>query len=472
MKRLDIDPLTRIEGQARVILEMRDDGSVKNACLQVMELRGFEKILTGMEIEMMPLVTARICGICPVSHSLASAKAIDAMFGVEPPTAGRLLRELLNLAAFIESHALHFFFLAAPDLVLGIGSDPSMRNMFGLLEAQPQLSADALHLRSLGQKMVEILGARGVHPVTAVGGGMAYKPTDAELEELLGMAREALELSRILAGFGTALLDSRGSLVDMFEIPSFYLGMVKDGVCGMYDGALRVVDSAGGRVATFHGHEYAVFIKEKALPDSYMKATYFDDDGELTMYQVGSQARLNVADSIGTPLAQEMLEELREKHGRVVTKPVLFNYARLVELVYACERCVELLEDDRIMSGETRKPLGDPVGEVMHGVGVVEAPRGLLIHEYETDELGRVARANLIVATQQNNLAINEMIRECAARFARSDVSEETLLNAIEFGIRCFDPCMSCATHAVGGMKLEVVLRHRGEVLKTFGRRQ
>jgi coenzyme F420-reducing hydrogenase alpha subunit len=472
VKRLDIDPLTRIEGQARVILEMRDDGSVKDACLQVMELRGFEKILTGMEIETMPLVTARICGICPVSHSLASAKAVDAMFGVEPPAAGRLLRELLNLAAFIQSHALHFFFLAAPDLVLGIGSDASARNMFGLLEAQPQLSADALRLRSLGQKMVEILGARGVHQVTAVGGGMAYCPTEEEFDELLGMATEALELSRTLAGFGTSILDGRRSLVDMFEIPSFYMGLVKDGVCNMYDGALRVVDSAGGRVATFRGSEYAQYVKEEALPNSYMKATYFDDDGELKMYQVGSLARLNVADSVGTPLAQEMLEELREKHGRLITRPVLFNYARLVELVHACERCLELLEDERIFSDDTREPLGDPVGEVMHGVGVVEAPRGLLIHEYETDELGRVARANLIVATQQNNLAINEMIRECAARFSLPDVSEDTLLNGIEFGIRCFDPCMSCATHAVGRMALEVVLCHRGEVLKTFGRRR
>jgi F420-non-reducing hydrogenase large subunit len=472
MRRLNIDPLTRIEGQARVILEIDDDGVVRNSCLQVMELRGFEKMLTGMEIEMMPLVTARICGICPVSHSLAAAKAIDAMFGIEPPDAGKLLRELLNLAAFIQSHALHFFFLAAPDLVLGIGSDPGQRNMFGLLEAQPELSADALRLRSLGQKMVEVLGARGIHQVTAVGGGMAYRPTEEELEDLSSVAAEALELSKMLSDFGTALLDSRGSLVDMFEIPSSYMGMVKDGVCGLYEGALRVVDSAGGRVATFHASDYAQYIKEEALPFSYMKATYFDDDGELSMYQVGSLARLNVADSVGTPVAQEMLEELREKHGRIITRPVLFNYARLIELVHACERCVELLEDDRIRSDETREPLGDPVGEVMHGVGAVEAPRGLLIHEYETDDQGRVARANLIVATQQNNLAINEMVRKCAASFAGPDIDEDALLNGIEFGIRCFDPCMSCATHAIGQMKLEVVLQHQGEVLKTIGRRR
>ena len=470
MTKISIDPLTRIEGQARVILEVDDTGVVSDACFQVMELRGFEKFLTGMEIEQMPLITARICGICPVSHSLASSKAIDAMFGVEPPPAGKMLRELLNLAAFIHSHALHFFFLAAPDIILGIGSDPSTRNIFGLLDAHPQLVRDAIKLRSLAQKIVESIGARSIHQVTAVGGGMAYKPSDQEREELLRVAGEALELGKTLGAYGIDLLDGMGELVDMFELPSLYMGTVKGGRCNLYNGSLRVVDMTGVQVAEFHAGDYERYIEEQALPFSYMKATYFDDGGELNMYQVGSLARLNVTESMETPLAQEMLEAFRERHGRIVSKPVLFNYARLVELVYACEKCVQLLEDDLLVTGDTRVPLGDPTGRVMRGIGEVEAPRGVLIHEYETDESGRVARANLIVATQQNNLAINEMVKKCATAFGSSGITRDAFLNAIEFGIRCFDPCLSCATHAIGGMKVEVVFMRDGEVLKRIGR--
>jgi F420-non-reducing hydrogenase large subunit len=470
VSKMSIDPLTRIEGQSRVILQVDDAGAVSDAFFQVMELRGFEKFITGMEIEQMPFITSRICGICSVSHSLASCKAIDAMFGVEPPRAGKMLRELLGLASLIHSHALHFFYLASPDIIMGIGSDPAARNVFGLFRAQPQLVRDAVKLSSLAARMVEMIGARGIHQVTAVGGGMAYKPSDSQRQELLDIAGEALELGKALGAFGIDLLGGMGDLIDMFQLPSLFMGTVKGGRCNLYDGALRVVDTTGVQVAEFPAAEYERYIEEQALPFTYLKATYFDDGGELNMYQVGSLARLNVTESMETPLAQEMLAVFRDRYGRIVTGPVLYNYARLVELVYACEKAVGLLEDDLLVTGEPRVPLGDPTGRLMRGVGQVEAPGGVLIHEYESDESGRISKANLIVATQQNNLAINKMLKNCASAFGSSGVSQDAFLNAVEFIIRCFDPCLSCATHAVGHEGMQVVVARDGEVIKRTGR--
>lgn len=466
---ITIDPVTRIEGHARVFLDLADDGSLSAAGLVVNELRGFERILVGMEADRMPLVTARICGVCPSAHHLAAAKALDRLAGVEPPPAAVLIRELLYMGHLIHSHALSLFVLQGPDLVLGLDADPAVRNVVGVVAAAPEVAKQALRCRTIGQRINEMVGGRGTHPVTAVAGGVTFDMTEERQRTLRGWIDEVLPLAADLAATARTLLlrqlDQHPSLLEGWSQATWHQGTVQNGCLNLYDGRLRVVDDTGKVRLDFDAADYDRFLVESTIDWSYMKPVAIQVDGAARTYRVGPQARLNCAESTGTPLADRALAEMRASFGRAINAVVLQIYARVIELVYACERAKAIIEDPAI-TGPTRVPVTFRAGR---GVAHVEAPRGTLIHDYTVDDRGVIRAANLIVATQQNYAAINRSIEQAAAThvIGRDD---KGLLNAIEFAIRCYDPCLSCATHAVGQMPLVVTVREDGRVVRTVRR--
>ncbi len=459
---IEINPVTRIEGHARVSLELDDAGKVSAATLHVLEFRGFERFVEGMQVELMPTLTTRICGTCPHAHHLAAAKAVDRVFGVTPPRAAVLLRELLNCGSMIHSHAIHFFALAGPDLLLGIGAPPEQRSVVALLDLAPELARQALELRSLGQRIVELVGGRGTHPVTCVAGGMSAGIDGEAREKLQRMAARALELSLIALEAGKGALARDADLLRALPLAVADLGTVNEGRLDLYDGVLRLRRADGSRALEFAAQSYREHLYEEALPHTYAKQTWFQDPaGPPIPYRVGPLARLNVVDSIDTPLAQAELEALREFFGDPCHETVLAHHARLIEIVHHAEKAVALLADDEIQSPHVRtKPTGTPRPAVAH----VEAPRGVLIHDYDVDADGIVRHANFLVATQQNLSSINASLRAAAERFVERP--EPELLNGIEFAIRCYDPCLSCSTHQVGKMPLELEFVQRGRVVR------
>ncbi len=468
-KTIAIDPVTRIEGHARVRLDMADDGTVAEARLIVNELRGFERILVGMEADRMPLVTARICGVCPSAHHLAAVKALEAALGIAPPPAAVLLRELLYAGHYIHSHALSLFILAGPDLVFGVDGDPAVRNIVGVVQAAPEVANRALALRSLGQKINEMVGGRGIHPVTAVVGGTTFDPEPEKVQVLRNMADRGLALARELGRAVKELLAKRiaerPEFLTALQQPIFSMATVKDGKADVYDGRIRLVDAAGAVKAEFPPAEYETHLCEKAFDWSYMKPVYARSGGQDHVYRVGALARLNCADGMATPLAQAELDEFRATYGRPCHLAVPQIQARVVELVAACEKAQAIAADPAIR-GDRRVPVRFRAGR---GVGHVEAPRGTLFHDYEVDDKGIVRGANLVVATQQNYAAINASIKQAAGAFVAGR-GDDRLLNAVEFAIRCYDPCLSCATHAAGRMPLEIEVRRGGETVRRLGR--
>ncbi len=467
---ITIDPVTRIEGHARVFLDLDEAGALASAGLVVNELRGFERILVGMPADRMPLITARICGVCPSAHHLAAVKALDMAAGVEPPPAGRLLRELLYMGHYIHSHALSLFVLSGPDLVLGLDGDPAQRNIVGVVGAAPEVAKKALRLRTLGQKINELVGGRGTHPVTAIAGGMSFRLDEERRGTLCAWIDEATGIASELAPIARDLLlrqvERHAAMIGGWTLPVWSVGTVQeDGTLSLYDGRLRAVDATGAVRLEFPTQDYDRHLAEAALDWSYMKPVRIRDGGGVTEYRVGPLARLNAAERTGTPLADAELATLRQTFGRPAHHTVLQIYARVIELVYACERARALVNDPEIL-GESRVPTRFVAGRA---VGHVEAPRGVLIHDYQIDEEGIIRSANLIVATQQNYAAINQSIEQAAATHVVGR-DDDGLLNAIEFAIRCYDPCLSCATHAVGQMPLEVVVRQAGQAARVVRR--
>jgi F420-non-reducing hydrogenase large subunit len=459
-----IDPITRIEGHAKIILDMNDDGSARSGGLVVNELRGFERILVGTAADQLPLITARICGVCPSAHHLAACKALDQAAGVEPPPAAALLRQLLYAGHVIHSHTLSLFVLAGPDLVLGMDADAAHRNVTGLVEAQPDVARKALRLRSLGQKINEMVGGRGVHPVTGVAGGITFKLDKEKHATLCRWSDEATSLAVELAGVAKTLLgrliDSQPQLVSAWSLPTWYMGTVKNGRVNFYDGLLRVMNDTGQIVREFPVQDYDQHLTEVAWDWSYMKPIYMRDGEALRSYRVNTLGRINVTDSMETPRADEELQHFRDSFGRPCHSTLMHLYARAIELIYACEKSRVLLDDPAIW-GETRVPVKFRGGR---GIGHVEAPRGTLIHDYTIDEDGIVRKANLIVATQQNYDAINQSILQAVGTHIDPRTGDG-LLNALEFAIRCYDPCLSCATHAVGHMPMEIEIRQSGKII-------
>ncbi len=453
-----IDPVTRIEGHAKITVYLDDSGEVNDAHFHVTELRGFEKFCEGRTLWEMPSLTARICGICPVSHILASAKAGDAILAVRIPKAAELLRRLMNTAQFVQSHALSFFYLSAPDMLLGWDSDPAQRNVIGLIGANPELARKGIRLRSFGQQILERLGGKRIHQAWAVPGGVSSSLAKEDVDFIKSNLPEALDTIRItLDLFKSSFSDeeTRGMLGDF---PSLFMGLVSpDGEWEHYEGKIRIVDSQGKIVVDqFDPARYPEIIQEASEGWSYLKFPHYAPLGYPEgMYRVGPLGRVNACDRFGTPLADAELEEFRAttqgRSGRVFD----YHYTRLMEILASLERMERLINDERILSPRIRAEAG--INE-LEGVGIHEAPRGTLFHHYKVDPNGVIQWVNLIVSTGQNNLAMNRSIKEIAQRHIHNGKFNEGILNRIEGGIRAFDPCLSCSVHAVGQMPLIVDL--------------
>jgi NAD-reducing hydrogenase large subunit len=461
-QKIMIEPVTRIEGHAKVGIYIDDAGKVERAIFHVNEFRGFEKFCEGRMFFEMPLITERICGICPVSHHLVSAKACDQIVGVEPPRPASLLRELMHMGQIIQSHSMHVFELGGPDLLLGFDCDPAVRNVVGLYGANPELTVKAIKLRKYGQQIIARLGGRRVHPVFAVPGGVnaALKPADreamlAELDEMLGYVQDGLAVMR-------GWVEANGEDLAKFGVfPTGYLGMVdQDNAVQLYDGDIRLVDQGRQELDRFDGRKYLDYISEHVEPWTYLKFPYYKKLGWPDgVYRVGPLGRLNAAQKMATPLAQHEYERFQAlRGGEVIEGTLYYHYARLIEDLYAVEHTRELLEDPDILSTDIQ--INRPVTN-FEGVGVIEAPRGTLWHHYQVDENGMLTKVNLIVATGNNNFAMSKAVDSVAKTYIDGNNVTEGALNRVEAAIRAYDPCLSCSTHAIGQMPLELVVYDR-----------
>jgi len=453
-----IQPVSRIEGHAKVTIQLDDTGNVQDTRVNVIELRGFEKFCIGRPVEEMPRITPRICGVCPWSHHLASGKACDAVFGVDPPPAAKKLRELANSIAYMEEHILHFYFLAGPDFVMGPDADPSVRNVIGIVGKVPDVARKVVRVRHMGAKMLEIIAGKSIHPDAVVPGGFSKPLLPAERDQLRKMADECFDLAKFSIAFAKENIFPQ--YLDVVKslgiIETGFLGTVKDdGALNLYDGKLRLMSKDGSYV-DFPYHQYTDYISEHVEPWSYVKFPYDKRAGAFSMdldhpngiYRVNTLARINVCDYIDTPLAQKELEEFRQLFGRPAQLTLLYHWARLIELLYNAEHVIRLLDDPEITSVDTRKKV-EP--RAARGIGCVEAPRGTLIHDYTTDENGMLTNVNLIVATTHNNAPINMSVKQAAKSLIKNGKYDQGILNRVEMAIRAYDPCLSCATHAFDG---------------------
>lgn len=479
MKNIEIAPISRIEGHGKVTVQVDDSGNVSDAHFHVMEIRGFEKFLEGAAVEEAPRITPRICGVCQTSHHIASAKATDQVFGLEPPETAKKLRELLLLGQYIMSHSLHFYFLAGPDLVMGPESDPAMRNVVGILKTNPDLGMMAIKTRKIGQQITAIVGGKPISPVTAVPGGMSRGLTSDQQADLLGKAKEAIGLVEKGIEVAKPLFSKYAEAIELLGPVETHFGALtkNGGDISFYDGNVKIIDPSGNLVNEFAPEDYLNYIEEKVQPWSYMKFPYLKQIGYPDgNYRVGPMARLNVIDNIPTEKAAELFAEYKENFG-LAQNPLLYHYARLIELMYSAERAVQLLEDDGITGTDIRQPITEQLmtkaeakesSETRRGVGMIEATRGMLIHDFETDAAGFINRANLIVSTGQNNLAIDIGVRETAKKLIHGEEVSEGLKNQLEMIIRAYDVCLSCATHAIDGSSpLEVdIYDSEGKLLK------
>jgi NAD-reducing hydrogenase large subunit len=467
-KKIELGPLTRVEGHGKISIYLDEKGDVSDAKFHVTEFRGFEKFCEGRMLWDMPVVTTRICGICPVSHHLAAAKACDDLLGITVPPAARKLRELMHMGQFINSHGMHFFFLAAPDFILGPDSDPQKRGIVGICEKNPDLARKAIRLRKIGQDIVDKVGGRPIHPVTAIPGGMSRSLSHADRFDLANSAKEAVGLAQLAVETAYGMLDSYSKrLPSLGNFSTRHMGMVSGGSLELYDGPIKVIEPDGSTAEEFDGKDYLSYIGEHVEDSSWLKFPFLRQVGwPKGTYRVGPLARLNVSDSVGTPLAAARFASF--KGAGIVQENLYYHISRTIELLYACERTLELLQDDDLVSKEVRVRADRKAGE---GVGVIEAPRGTLFHHYRTDEDGRITGANFIVATAHNNKAIDRSVKEAAKTFVTSGRMKEGILNRIEMAVRCYDPCLSCSTHAIGEMPVEIRLySHDGALIDILER--
>jgi len=457
-KTITIAPVSRIEGHAKVTIQLDDAGNVADTQVNVVELRGFEKFCVGRPVEELPRIVTSICGVCPWSHHLASAKTTDVIFGVEPTVTGRKLRELCNALAFQEEHILHFFILAGPDFVMGPDADYTVRNVIGIAQKYPEIGKAVIRNRHLAAQMLGIASGKSIHPVTAVPGGFSKPLTEADREKLLPMAEETLEFAKFAMSYTKENIfpNYADEIASIGVIETGFLGMVTDdGTLNLYDGKLRLM-KPDGTYEEFACEQYKDYIEEHIEPWSYLKFPFakkwgpfsMDLDSPSGIYRTNSLARINVVDRISTPLAQAELEEFREAFGRPAQQTLLYNYARLIELLYNAELAVQLLNDPDITGRETRVPV---TPRAARGIACVEAPRGTLIHEYEADENGMVTDVNLIVGTTHNNAPINMSVKQAAQTLIKEGNYDQGTLNRVEMAIRAYDPCLSCATHKLDG---------------------
>ena len=460
-QRIVIDPVTRIEGHAKISIYIDDEGNVSDAEFHVVEFRGFEKFCEGRPFSEMPGITPRICGICPVSHLLAAAKAGDAIMAVNIPPAADKLHRLMNLGQLIQSHALSFFHLSAPDFLLGWDAPQAKRNVFGLIASNADLARAGIRLRQFGQEIIQVLGGQKIHPAWAVPGGVRSPITEEGRARIRAWLPEANATSKTALELFKKVLETHKKEVQIYgNFPSLFMGLVEpDGTWEHHGGKLRFTDSSGSIIADqLDPQKYYEYISEAVQSSSYLKSPYYSPLGIPDgMYRVGPLARLNVAEQMGTPKADAELKKFKKltRGDNAVISSFHYHYARLIEILACIERVEAALEDPDLLSEDLRADAGI---NSLRGVGVSEAPRGTLFHDYTVDRDGLLKKVNLIVATGQNNLAMNQTVAQIARHYVRGNKIQEPMLNRVEHGIRCYDPCLSCSTHAVGQMPMQVRL--------------
>jgi len=485
-QRITIDPVTRLEGHGKIEVVLDDGGEVERAYFQVPELRGFEKFVQGRPVEEMPQITSRICGVCPTAHHMAATKALDAVYHVVPPEAAKKIRELVYCTFMVEDHALHFYYLGGPDFVLGPDAPPAQRNILGVIQTVGVENAKrVISMRRRLRELIALVGGKPVHPAFGLPGGVAKRFTSDMQKQFQEVAEDAVTFATFtLHIFNDVVLGRREYLdlitSDDYTHRTFYMGMVDEkNRINFYGGDIRVVAPDGKEWKKFDASDYAEVIAEHVEPWSYAKFCYlkslgwkgFTDGTDTSIYSVAPLARLNAADGMATPLAQKEYERyFTALGGKPVHHTLANHWARLVELLYAAERMRELAHDDKLLDPEYRVL---PTATPSEGIGVVEAPRGTLIHHYQTDGCGVVQRANLIVATQNNSARIALSVDKAAKGLIHGGDVPEGVLNKIEMAFRAYDPCNACATHALPGeTPLRLTVRNsEGEPITDLPRR-
>jgi NAD-reducing hydrogenase large subunit len=467
-QKIVIDHVTRIEGHAKITIQLDDKGGVSDAQVHVTQFRGFEKFVEGRPFYEMPSLTARTCGICPVSHLIAASKACDQILAVRIPETAILLRRTLNLAQIIQSHALNFFYLSSPDFLLGMDADPAERNLFGLLRKYPDIARDGVRLRQFGQQIIEWMAAKRIHPSWVVPGGVSSPMTSEVRERILENIPEAKTIIlRTLDWYKDRMGNYQEYIRTFANFPSLFLGLVApDGSLEHYHGRLRVVSPRGSIIADqLDPVEYQNYIGEAVESFSYLKSPYYKPMGYPNgMYRVGPLARMNIATQCGTPRADQELAEFHCLDLGAVLSSFHYHYARLIEILYGIEQIEKMLNDPHILDTNVRAHAGV---NHLEGIGVSEAPRGTLFHHYKVNEDGLVEWANLIIASGNNNLAMNKGVLQAAQHYIHGKEVTEGTLNRIEAVIRAFDPCLACSTHDAGSMAMQVQLyAHDGELLE------
>lgn len=478
MKEILIDPITRLEGHGNVSIFLNNKGEVDNAYLKIPELRGFEKFCIGRKAEHMPQLTSRICGVCPVAHHFAATKALDAAFNVEPTSTAKKLRELMYMGYLIYDHTLHFYYLGGPDFIVGIDAPPEKRNILGVIEkAGLDVAKTVIKHRAYGQRITEIIGGKATHPVCGLPGGMSKPLSEAYRQEIEAMVSSCIDFAQFTLKLFHDIVLNNAKYVGLikshaYNMPTYYMGMVdENNKVNFYDGKIRVVNPKGQEYVKFDAQNYLDVIAERVEEWTYSKFPYLKAVGwngftvgqDSGVYRVGPLGRLNASDGMATPLAQAEYEQMYKTFGgKPVHSTLAFHWARLIELLYATERAMELVKDPEITSTNIRNKPGQP-GE---GVGIVEAARGTLIHHYTLDQDALIKDVNMIVATTNNYPAICMSIRDAAKGLIHNGKFDQGILNMVEMAFRAYDPCFGCSTHtAVGQMPLTVSIYNANKQL-------
>jgi len=464
-REITISPATRIEGHGKVTIVLDEIGNVSDAFFHATELRGFEYFLRGMEIERLPFIVSRICGVCSTAHVIASVKAIETAYHVEVTETAKKLRELLLMGQIISNHSLVFFFLTLPDFWYTSEVDPSKRNIFEIMRENPEIGSKAIKLRTFGTHILHLIGRREVHIVSVIPGGLIQSLKEKERNLLRKEADEACVISKEALELSKELFEKHWN--EFKEVGAFktnYMAMLKNGAMEYYDGKIHIINPAGKLIAKFNAEDYPDYIEEKILGWTYAKFAFLKKaEWPKGVIQVGSTARMNVAEKVSTPIANKEFKDFKRRFGSPAHATLLFDHARLIELLYVCERAKELLEDKDITKSDVRVKVK---ARSSVGIGAVGAPRGTLFHQYELTKSGKLKNMHLIIPTQINNAAININVKDAASKFIKNAEVKPGLLNRIEMVVRAYDPCIKCATRSVGE-KIQVEIKnYKGELIK------
>jgi F420-non-reducing hydrogenase large subunit len=462
---ITISPTTRIEGHGKVTITLNESGNVSDAHFYATEIRGFDYFLRGMEADRLPFIISRICGVCSTAHIIASVEAIESIYGTEITGTARKLRELLLMGQVISNHSLVIYFLTLPDFYFPIEEDPSKRNIFQIMRERPDIGKKAITLRSFGARILDVVGKREVHIFSVIPGGLINPLREREREALILEGQNALTVAKEALAFGKELFDKNwAEFRKAGDYKTYHMALTRNDAIEFYNNKIRIVDPEGKNLSEFTAQNYMEFLEEKNYEWTYAKFAYLKALGWPNgIVQVGSTARMNVNTKASTEVASEELKDFKRKFGSPANATLLFDYARLIDLIYACERAQELLTDESLASTDTRVKV-EPRGG--RGVGVVEAPRGTLAHEYVLTEDGRLQQMKLIIPTQINNEAINLNLKGAAAEFIHKGEIKPGLLNRIETVIRAYDPCIKCATRQANGSLEVEIMDDRGALLK------